>query len=297
MIRIKDGFKGERSLVMPKMIIDYISRDPFCRNLYITDIGYYPHAMHHFRDRQVPVEEYVFIYCVEGSGWYQLGNVRHLIRANQFFVLPAGQPHSYGADPDNPWSIYWMHFKGESAHNYAEGLNEPREIVLTANSRIAERIKLFEEMLYTLKSGLDRDNLHYAHSILPHFLGSLRYVSVYRNASSGGESESSRDVGQSAIHFMKERIEQHITLQQLADYTGYSPNHFAVLFKKAVGYAPLNYFNLLKMQAAADMLDSTAMKVNQIAAKLGYDDTGYFTRLFTRIMGKSPRDYRSAARG
>ena len=45
------------------------------------------------------------------------------------------------------------------------------------------------------------------------------------------------------------------------------------------------------------MLDNTEMKVNQIAAKLGYDDTGYFTRIFTKIMGSSPTTYRQLTRG
>ena len=43
-IKIKNGFQGERSLVMPEMILNLAESDPVLRTLHITDIGYYPHA-------------------------------------------------------------------------------------------------------------------------------------------------------------------------------------------------------------------------------------------------------------
>ena len=55
----------------------------------------------------------------------------------------------------------------------------------------------------------------------------------------------------------------------------------------------MNYFNLLKVRAAREMLDATAMKLNQISLKLGIEDQFYFSRLFSRIMGMSPSAYRT----
>ena len=52
---LKDGFTGERSIVLPQMIVEMEERDPLVSSLYITDIGYYPKASHHFRERTVPV--------------------------------------------------------------------------------------------------------------------------------------------------------------------------------------------------------------------------------------------------
>ena len=150
MLKIKDGFKGERSLIIPKMIIDYMEQDPYCQLLYLTDIGYYPKARHHFRERNEPIPQYIFIYCSEGKGWYKYGNSRHEIGPNQYFVLPAGEPHSYGSDPKNPWSIYWFHFNGSVAARNAEGLQVPHTAEPSATSRISDRLSLFEEMLFTI---------------------------------------------------------------------------------------------------------------------------------------------------
>ena len=65
-----------------------------------------------------------------------------------------------------------------------------------------------------------------------------------------------------------------------------------MLFKKQTGHSPLTYFNLLKMQQACLLLDTTDMKINQICYKIGIEDTYYFSRLFSKIMGMSPREYR-----
>ena len=296
MVKIKEGFKGERSLVVPKMIIDYMEKDPYLCGLHITDIGYYPHAKHHYRQRLEPIDQYIFIYCTDGEGWYEMNGAHFDIQANQFFIIPANTPHSYGADDDNPWTIYWMHFNGTLAHMAAQGMHVPHSIDAALNSRINDRIQLFEEMFYSLSASYSRENIHYANSILHHFFGSLHYVSQFRDAAQRAEVSSGEKCKQ-AIHFMQENIGGHITLQQLADFTGYTPNHFATIFKRSIGHAPLTYFNLLKMQAAAEMLDATSLRINQIASKLGYEDTGYFTRLFTKIMGVSPKAYRLTLRG
>lgn len=65
-MKIKEGFSGERSLVMPKVIIDMIDKDPVARLLYITDIGYYPKALHHYRERNPSIDQCVLIYCEIG---------------------------------------------------------------------------------------------------------------------------------------------------------------------------------------------------------------------------------------
>ena len=74
MPRIKEGFKGERIVVLPGFLIEELKRDPLGRELYITDIGYYPHAGFHYCERkEEDSNEFVLIYCVEGEGWFETG--------------------------------------------------------------------------------------------------------------------------------------------------------------------------------------------------------------------------------
>ena len=95
MVKLKNGFTGERALVLPRMIVDKLEEDPLTSMLHITDIGYYPKAKHHFRERKEPINQYVFIYCIDGAGWYRIGEQEYTVSANQYFILPAGVPHAY----------------------------------------------------------------------------------------------------------------------------------------------------------------------------------------------------------
>ena len=86
MVKLKNGFTGERALVLPRMIVDKLEEDPLTSMLHITDIGYYPKAKHHFRERKEPINQYVFIYCIDGAGWYRIGEQEYTVSANQYLI-------------------------------------------------------------------------------------------------------------------------------------------------------------------------------------------------------------------
>ncbi len=288
-MRIKSGFVGERSLVLPKVVTDIMKDDPLTSTLYITDIGYYPKASNHYRERLQAIDQYVFIYCIDGKGCYDVGGKHYDVTANQYFILPAGQPHSYAADREHPWTIYWIHFKGSLAKWFAQDAVAPMTINPGIHSRISNRINIFEELFNTLNADYSIENLRYAITIFYHYLGTLRFVQQYRQV---GADNSAGSIVDAAVHYMRENIERRLTLAEIADYLGYSASHFSMLFKEMTGHSPLSYFNLLKVQEACNLLDQTSMKLNQICYKLGFDDPYYFSRLFKNIMGMSPRAYR-----
>lgn len=298
MIRLKDGFNGERALVLPQTIVKMMEEDPLTAALHITDIGYYPKAEHHFRERQEPINQHVFIYCTDGAGRYRVGSQAYRVSANQYFILPAGIPHVYAADDKKPWTIYWVHFKGNLAPYYAKGALVPQEVHPEKHSRISDRNALFEEIFNILKSGYSIDNLRYASSIFHHYLASLRCLNSFRRANACRSNTVKDDsLSAIAIHYMKENLEKHLSLQDLAQQLELSPSHFSLVFKKETGHAPLTYFNLLKIQQACFLLDRTDMKTNQVCYKVGIEDAYYFSRLFNKIMGMSPQEYRRTKKG
>lgn len=149
-------------------------------------------------------------------------------------------------------------------------------------------------MFATLDMGYERENLRYASSLLHYYLASLRYLQQFRNAKHVDNSDKMDDnsIVAAAIHYIKENMEKPIKLKDIVNYLGYSESHFSMLFKKMTGHSPLNYINLMKIKEACALLDHTDMKINQICHKIGISDCYYFSRLFSKTMGLSPKEYR-----
>ena len=295
-IRKKDGFRGEQAVVLPPVIVEMEKQDDLCQTLFITDIGYYPKAEHHYRVRTKGTDQYVLIYCMDGSGFYVVDGQRHEVKKNQYFILPIGKPHEYGATEGHHWTIYWVHFGGKAAHVFAEGAATPQTINVTINSRIGDRINIFEEIMTTLHFGKSLEDLRYASSLLVHFLASMRYLGQFRRVQQSPVvscKDSSIDIVEQAIHYMRENIEQHITMAEVLRYVGYSQSHFSSMFRRKTGMSALSYFNRLKVEHACHLLRTTDLKVNQICYKVGIEDSLYFSRLFSKIMGMSPTAYKS----
>jgi len=296
MAKLKDGFKGERSIILPPFVVEELKNETLSKELYITDLGYYPQAKFHFRERTAKdALQYILIYCVEGQGWFSLRNQKHIVNKFQFFILPKGEAHSYGSNAEHSWTIYWLHFDGIHARFFAEGFDQPTDISPGMNSRIEERIDLFDEIFSTLSKGYSRNNLTYATTSLFHFLGSMKFLGEYRQNSKTPEKD--QETIDAVIHYMRENIERKLSLLELAEHVGLSSSRFSLLFQKKAGYPPLAYLNQLKIQKACHYLDFTDMKINQISPKLGFEDAFYFSRMFTKIMGISPSDYRAKKKG
>ena len=81
--------------------------------MYICGLGYYPKAEGHYTYRKKGLPDNFLFYCVDGYGWYKIGDKQYKVSPNQFFILPQNTEHAYGSQENNPWSIYWVHFGGE----------------------------------------------------------------------------------------------------------------------------------------------------------------------------------------
>lgn len=293
-IKLKDGFSGERAYVLPPAYVRELEENPRSAILHITDIGYYPNAAHHYRKRQQPIMQYVLIYCVNGRGWYELNGMRHEVTADSYFILPPGVAHSYGACEDNPWTIYWVHYKGTLASEFIAIPDEPIEIKSGMESRIRDRIDIFEEIMSTLDNGYSIGNLLYACSAFHHFLGSLHHLDQFSEAAT---NNGHSDMVSLSIKYMKENIEKPLRLRDIAAHMGYSVSHYSALFAKATDQSPVSWLLQLKISKACSLLDFSDLKINQICHMVGIDDPYYFSRIFKKIMGVSPRTYRAVKKG
>ena len=173
MLKKREGFAGQRSCVLPAELTRQIATHPLCENLYITDIGYYPHAAFHALERRKGSPQYILIYCVKGEGWYYLNDQKYAVKPNQAFVLPPGVAHRYGTDKINPWTIYWLHFTGSRAHHFLTYLHQDIDTSPITVSPQPERFQLFEDILSHVEMSFNMDNIVYANSSLARFLATF----------------------------------------------------------------------------------------------------------------------------
>ncbi len=88
-----------------------------------------------------------------------------------------------------------------------------------------------------------------------------------------------------------------MSLAELAAQAGMSVSHYSMLFRALTGYAPIDFLLRRRMQQGARLLDTTPLRVDEIAMRVGYTDAYYFSRLFKRFVGHSPRAYRAIKKG
>ena len=288
-----EGFPGQRIVVLPRAVVARAGRHPLLNHVFPTDVGYFPRASGHLRERRAGVDQTIFIYCVKGAGWCQLAGQRHEVRAGELLVLPPDTRHVYGADEKRAWTIHWFHAKGGAIAAFRDELGVNVEQPIAWLGEDAQLLALFEEVLSVLEHGYAPLQLLHASHALAHLLASM----VRRRRESWREEPDSHHKINRSIAYMKQHLDQPLRLAALAAVANLSRSQYTALFKEQTGYAPIDYFIRLRMHRACQLLDTTPSSVKAIAASLGYEDPLYFSRTFRAVNELSPQAYRRTRKG
>ena len=286
--KIPEGFKGEKAIVTPYNIRNLQAANPITKQLFVTHIGYYPEAKYHYRERSEGCSENILIYCEKGQGWIKLKDTTFNLIRNRAFIIPSHEVHSYGANNRDPWSIYWIHFKGENSKMFSDISARIIEVDESDKSRYDERFQLFEDMYQNLEMGYSSENLEYVSFCLMYFVASLKYINQFREI----KKAKAVDIIQKSIIFMKNNLENKISLEDIANHVSYSTSHFGSLFTKKTSFSPMEYYNQLKIQRACSYLQFSDMKIKEISFRLGFYDPFHFAKAFKLEMEIPPNEYR-----
>ena len=133
-------------------------------------------------------------------------------------------------------------------------------------------------------------------------IGALRYLTVrllHELMSMPIESEPDTYFTRSQIAIVKEAealilsdLSRRITAKELADRFGVSESSFKFYVKGILGDSYLNYFRKKRMEKAAELLESTTLKVIEIADMVGYENQGKFAKVFAEVYGVPPLEFR-----
>ncbi len=94
-----------------------------------------------------------------------------------------------------------------------------------------------------------------------------------------------------ALSYIHKKYKQEISLQDLADLLEVKEPSVVHIFKEMLGTTPLNYINSYRILTAKEMLKDPHTSVTQVSLDLGFSDLSYFTKVFKRHTGMTPRSY------
>jgi len=98
---------------------------------------------------------------------------------------------------------------------------------------------------------------------------------------------------QAALDYIRDNLTEALSVETLAQAAGLSVSRFKTVFKEEIGYPPSEYITAQKIEAAKHMLESTDIGITELAYQLGFSSGNYFATVFRKIMGCTPREYRT----
>ena len=92
--------------------------------------------------------------------------------------------------------------------------------------------------------------------------------------------------------YIEEHYAENLTLKELAELVNANGYYLSHAFKKITHYSPQQYILRRRIGKAQCLLIYTSLSLTEISARVGYDDSNYFSRVFKKVIGMSPRAYR-----
>ena len=95
-----------------------------------------------------------------------------------------------------------------------------------------------------------------------------------------------------ALEFIETHYGQNITLDEVASHVHLNPAYFSTLFKQSTGSSFKEYLNMVRIEESKRLLTNTDYSIIDIALAAGFDDQSYFSKVFKKYTGLTPRQYR-----
>jgi YesN/AraC family two-component response regulator len=114
-----------------------------------------------------------------------------------------------------------------------------------------------------------------------------KYCLLVHNYSLKGYSEVVCD----ALNYIDCHLNDSISLKKMAEHIKVNSSYLSVRFKKEVGQSVIDYVNQKKVENSLLYLAATDMSMVEVAERVGIDDANYFSKLFKKYRGMTPRQY------
>lgn len=233
---------------------------------------------------------YILHFISDGKGVFCCdGKTFHLSRGDVFLVRPDMEVY-YQADLKNPWSYMWVGFQGIKAPFYldAAGLNGEHVTCKCENTPLV--FTYIQQMIMcrhlTLANELRRE------AALQQILSAL--IDEYKTTLPREERYDYpyQIYVKQAMDYIRCNFRNSIRINDIASYIGIDRSYLTNIFKNVTGVSPQEYLMKYRMEQAELLLSDKNVKIREVACQVGYNDPMTFSKMFKKLRGMSPTEYR-----
>ena len=233
--------------------------------------------------------DYQLLYIVSGKGHFYFHGEDRVVYAGRMVLIQPRQEQRYEYFGEDKTEVYWVHFTGSDVKNILRSYNIPMDDPIFYSGASSTYSYLFKEMIHELqncKTGYE--------DLLTMYLRQI-FLLVQRTRQEERPTVSTyiQEEMEFARRYFNEHYNEPISIQEYAESRNMSVCYFQRNFKQIVKHTPMQYLLTIRVNNAASLLETTDYSMAEIAAIVGYEDPLYFSRLFRKIKGVSPRDYRN----
>ncbi len=230
-------------------------------------------------------ETFVIEYVIEGSGTVICDGRSWRARRGDVYMLHEGQAHDYFSDADTPWTKIWFNAHGPliDALTRAYGL---RDAVVFERTDLRSE---FEEVLSLCKGGAT-EKLSERAALIFHRM-------VQKLAAAQAQDGALTDEAAVMRKYLERKLASRVDIDALAQTIYKSRSQAIRIFRREYGRTPYEYLLERRIALACELLRSTNLLIKEVAYRSGFADEHYFSSVFRRRMGASPREYRRGHSG
>ncbi|MBN1864848.1 MAG: helix-turn-helix domain-containing protein [Victivallales bacterium] len=240
--------------------------------------------------RPYGMERWILNCTVLGGGRINSGVEMFTVSEGDFLLFPPGVRHDYGKSPCHAcWRHLWAYFDPET--QWLPLMKWPQAAGGVLMLSIADK-NLLGGIRGALKKVVSSYNSHLSRrlSLCRNYLEEC--LLLIDSATPGGGAQSDPRIRR-ALDMMDKELGGSLDVAAIAKACGMSKSRFAHLFKQDMGTSPMRYLQARRIEEAGKLLISRNATVGEVAFSSGFGDQMYFSKVFKKITGRTPREFKA----
>ena len=185
-----------------------------------------------------------------------------------------------------PFKCYYIHMAVRDEFLFDMLINLPDFIDMEKSDKVRE---IFKKLVKKYKSFNENDEI-IIQSLILELIYILNEHSGRRGKNSALRNKSVLSI-EKALRYIDENLTEELSLENVAKTVPLSPIHFHNLFKKLVGKTLREYVEEKRIKKAIEHFETTDKTLTQISYECGFSSQSYFSYVFKRKIGRTPRNY------